>query len=136
MRSSFRGLTVRLVALAAVLWSGQMLLADHRCPLCPMQGSATLAQEVSQASMVLYGTITNAQLGGNGNGQADLQIEAIIKNNEFLGKRKVLTLPRFIPAVGAKQKWLVFCDVFKGQLDPYRGIPVQADAEMAKYLEG
>src|SRR5262249_36277524 len=30
----------------------------------------------------------------------------------------------------------VFCDVFKGKIDPYRGVPVQADSDMVKYLTG
>jgi hypothetical protein len=33
-------------------------------------------------------------------------------------------------------KLLVFCDVYKGQLDPYRGTPFKSDSRIAKYLQG
>jgi hypothetical protein len=104
-----------------------------------MQGQ-TLVGDVGQASMVLYGTFTNAVLNGNGEGggTTDLAIEAVIKKHEILGDQKKITLPRYIPPAekGAKVKFLVFCDVFKGAIDPYRGVPVAADSDMVKYLQG
>lgn len=109
------------------------------CPFCSMQGQ-TLVGDVNQASMVLYGTFTNAVLNGNneGGGTTDLAIEAVIKKHEILGDQKKITLPRYIPPAekGAKVKFLVFCDVFKGAIDPYRGVPVAADSDMVKYLQG
>jgi hypothetical protein len=33
-------------------------------------------------------------------------------------------------------KYLVFCDVFKGNIDPYRGVAVKADSDMPRYLKG
>ena len=112
---------------------------SEACPFCSMQGQ-TLEGDVGQASMVLYGTFTNAQLNGNGEGggTTDLVIESVIKKHEILGDQKKITLPRYIPPAekGAKVKFLVFCDVFKGAIDPYRGVPVAADSDMVKYLEG
>lgn len=113
--------------------------ASAECPFCSMQGQ-TLVGDVGQASMVLYGTFTNAVLNGNGEGggTTDLAIEAVIKKHEILGDQKKITLPRYIPPAekGAKVKFLVFCDVFKGAIDPYRGVPVAADSDMVKYLQG
>jgi hypothetical protein len=103
-----------------------------------MQGQ-TLMGDVNQATMVLYGTFTNAKLdaGSDGQGTTDLTIEAVLKKHESLGDRKVITLPRYVPTEkNSKVKFLVFCDVFKGKIDPYRGIPVQADSDMVKYLRG
>jgi hypothetical protein len=109
------------------------------CPFCSMQGQ-TLVGDINAASMVLYGTFTNAQLNGSGEGggTTDLAIEAVIKKHEILGDQKKITLPRYIPPAekGAKVKFLVFCDVFKGAIDPYRGVPVAADSDMVKYLQG
>jgi hypothetical protein len=129
----------RSIAVFAVLLAGIWLATPALpCPFCSMQGQ-TLIGDVNQASMVLYGTFANAKLSGGdlGQGTTDLQIEAVIKKHEILGDKKVVTLPRYIPTdANSKVKFLVFCDVFKGKIDPYRGIPVQADSDMVKYLQG
>src|SRR5437016_5568449 len=86
------------------------------CPFCSMQGQ-TLTDEVKQASMVVYGTLSNAKLDPNGDfgqGTTDLTVEAIVKKHEILGDKKVLTLPRYVPSDNNKAKFLIFCDVFKG----------------------
>ena len=130
-----RRLVLSFAALAAAFWSAAPARA---CPFCSMQGQ-TLINDVSQASMVLYGTFTNARLdpGGDGGGTTDFQIDAVIKKHEILGDKKLITLPRYVPSdKNSKTKFLVFCDVFKGKIDPYRGVPVQADSDMVKYLKG
>jgi hypothetical protein len=124
-----------LIALGALLCLALPLPA---CPFCSMQGQ-TLIGDVNQASMVLYGTFTNSRLDGGelGQGSTDLKIEAVIKSHEILGDRKEITLPRYVPSdKNSKTKFLVFCDVFKGKIDPYRGVPVQADSDMVAYLKG
>lgn len=106
------------------------------CPGCQQQGPI-LSAEIAQASMVLYGTFTNATPGvDEGQGSSDFQIEAVIKKHDILGDKKVITLPRYVPNEDPKIKFLVFCDVFKGKVDPYIGTPVQADCDMVKYIKG
>jgi len=101
-----------------------------------MQGQ-TLTGDVGQASMVLYGTLKDARLNNDGTGSTDLQIEAIVKKHDILGDKKVLTLPRYVPADDKNpKKFLIFCDVFKGKVDPYRGVPVEANSDIVKYLTG
>lgn len=118
-------LALLALSVAAPLWA---------CPFCTMQGQ-TLTGEVAQASLVLYGTLANAK--EEGEGSTDLVIDSVVKDNEILGKRKVITLSRYVPpAAEAKYKYLVFCDVFKGKIDPYRGVAVKADSDMPKYLKG
>jgi len=123
----------------ALFLGAETCRASFACPFCSMQGQ-TLIGDVNQASMVLYGVFTNAKLDPNGDGTqgtTDLVIEKVIKKNDILGDRKVLTLPRYVPVDSkSKQKFLVFCDVFKGKIDPYRGVPVPADSDMVKYLTG
>ena len=110
------------------------------CPFCGMQGQ-TLTQEVDQASMVLYGTLSNPRQKGNplgdlGDGTTDLILEKIIKSHKMIAGKKVVTLPRYVPVVGKeKVKFLIFCDVFKDKIDPYRGMPVKG-GDMPAYLEG
>jgi hypothetical protein len=126
------------VMMALLAGAGLALPAQvHACPFCSMQGQ-TLVGDIGQASMVLYGSFTNAVPGADeGQGSTDLQIDAIIKTDPILGDKKVITLPRYVPTdKNAKVKFLVFCDVFKGKIDPYRGVPVQADSDIVKYLKG
>jgi hypothetical protein len=105
------------------------------CPFCTMQGQ-TLTTEIGQASMVLYGTLQNAKLDANGGeGHTDLVVESVIKDNDIRHGKKVITLDRYVPDDG-KTKFLVFCDVFKDKVDPYRGMQVKADSDIAKYLQG
>jgi hypothetical protein len=101
-----------------------------------MQGQ-TLVADVNQASMVLVGTFTNARMGENfGEGSTDLVIESVVKKHDILGDKKVLTVSRYVPSEDKKYKFLVLCDVFKGKVDPYRGVPVKPDCDIAGYIAG
>jgi hypothetical protein len=126
----------RLCPVAIAFWTWASLPAPvPACPFCSMQGQ-TLTGEVNQASMVLFGTLTNAQLGAGGAGTTDLKVEAVIKKNDILGAKKVVTLPRYVPTENDKTKFLIFCDVYNGKIDPYRGFPVKKDIDIVKYLQG
>jgi len=106
------------------------------CPFCGAQGP-TLTQEVNQASMVLYGTFKNARAGNPGDfagGTTDLVIEKVIKPHKIVENKNRITLDKYVPTVG-NTKFVIFCDVFKGKIDPYRGMPVKGD-DMPAYLEG
>jgi hypothetical protein len=98
-----------------------------------MQGK-TLTGEVDQASMVLYGKLTER------NETADtthLAVEAVIKDHKFRAGRKTLTLKRYVdPETAEKFHFLIFCDIFKDSLDPYRGVPVKKDSDLPRYLKG
>src|SRR3989440_2666521 len=126
------------VALALALTLAPAELASA-CPFCSAQGT-TLTTDAGQASMILYGTLSNARLDPTGQteGSTDLNVETVVKNNEFLGDKKVITLPKYIPPVDKDKpaRYVVFCDVFKGKLDPYRGIPVDPGSRLVPYLQG
>jgi hypothetical protein len=108
------------------------------CPFCGMQGQ-TLTQEVDQAAMVLYGSLTNARPGPAGEfdkGETDLVLEKVIKSHKSIEGKKKVTLPRYVPTKGSEDtRYLIFCDIFRDKIDPYRGMPVKG-GDMPKYLEG
>jgi hypothetical protein len=135
MAGTLRRLTPLLIAvLAWACWP----TAAPACPFCGMSGQ-TLTGDVNQASMVLYGTLANAKLDPNNDlgGTTELHIEAVIKKHEILGDQKVVILPRYVPTdKNGKAPFLIFCDVFKGKIDPYRGIPVTDGSDIVKYLQG
>ncbi len=139
------GLPRRVLLLPIVFLAGVLLTAPgSACPFCGMQGP-TLTGEVGQAKMVLYGALTNPnQQANNGDGSTNLVVETAIKN-ELVGKKgdplaagnKVVRLDRYLPPQeGDKYRYLVYCDVFKGKIDPYRVQPALKDSDMAKYLLG
>jgi len=111
------------------------------CPFCGMQGQ-TLTQEVDQAALVLYGKMKNARLANPGleGGVTDLELDPIhgvIKPHDWVKDKKVVAIPRYVPTdKNEATRFLIFCDVFRGKLDPYRGLPVKAGDEVPKYLKG
>ena len=104
------------------------------CPFCTMQGK-TLTGEVADASMVLYGKLGNANEKAE---TTDIAVETIIKDNEVRGKRMTLTLNRFIDLemTGKNDRYIVFCDLFRGKIDPYRGLALKAGSKLPEYLRG
>jgi hypothetical protein len=89
--------------------------------------------------MILFGRLTNARLDPKdvNAGTTDLVIETVVKPHDILAGRKVITLPRYLPQDKDNEyKFLVFCDVYKGQIDPYRGVAVKPDSRIADYLKG
>jgi hypothetical protein len=125
---------VFLAAGAVIFFSGAK--ADC-CPFCNGSDGKTLTTVASEASLVLFGKLSNARVDPKDAyaGQTDMEIETVVKSHEILAGRKVITLPRYLPP-DPEYKYLVICDVYKGQLDPYRGEPVKRDSRIATYIKG
>src|SRR5579864_2080414 len=128
-----------LVALVALTFGGATLSMGKCCPFCSQDKIPTLAGDYNQAPMVLVGTFTNAKVA---DGTTDFVIDQVLKTHDFLkgpkvktvkGK-KVITLPKYLPQI--KNQFVIFCDIFKDQIDPYRGVEVQAGSELVDYLKG
>lgn len=105
----------------------------------------TLTQDAQQATVVLVGTLANAKKGENGNdGTTDVIIETVLKTHEFLGKevrtdsagKKVLTIKRYVPQEHKKYKYLILCDVSGNAIEPWRGVAVGVDCDIASYING
>jgi hypothetical protein len=123
-----------LFAAAAVLAVTPLALA---CPFCAQQKGPTLLGDYKQAAIVLVGKFANARLDANSgleNGTTDFVIEETLKDNPILKGKMTITLPRYIPPT--KSKYVLFCDVFKGKIDPYRLAEVQPGSDLVRYLKG
>jgi len=110
------------------------------CSLCAGQNRQTLRQDLEQAKLVLYGTVANPRFlpqGAPGAGVTEFRIARVIKDDPSLGGQKVIELPRYVPVPDPRDppKFVVFCDIVNGKLDPSRGRPVSSPA-MLDYLEG
>jgi hypothetical protein len=142
MARHFRCLAL-LLSIFAACW---FTAPAPACPFCNQQGQ-TLTGEINQAALALYGTLSNpredTKTGGAFGGTTDLNIELVVKGHPILANPKVvpnpkvLVLKRYLPLEPAgKFKYLVFADVFKDDIDPYRALPVKSDSDLAAYLKG
>ena len=128
----------RLAPPSALLLLAAASAPAPACPFCSMQGQ-TLGGEVAGADMVLFGSLTNANDAAQ---TTDLVLDAVVKKNAVLddlaktvGGKKELTLPKYLPPeVAGQNKFLVFCNVFKKEIDPYRGMAVPPGSDMVEYL--
>src|SRR5260370_42109213 len=96
------------------------------CSLCGLnaQQAPTIRQEAAQptARVVVIGT---AQDRAGVAAASDLHISQVLRSDPFLGERKVIALPRYVPSDARNpSRVLVFCDVFQDKLHPLRGIPL------------
>ncbi len=127
-----------LFALLTLTFSKAALSMGFCCPFCSQDKVPPLAGDYNQALMVLVGNFTNAKIG---DGTTDFVVDQVLKPHDFLKGPKVrtvkgkqvITMPRYIKA---ETKFLLFCDVFKDQIDPYRGVEVQDGSELVGYLKG
>ncbi len=103
------------------------------CPFCDSVSTPTILEDFREADLIVLGRLEKAQLKDFA-GTTDLVIEAVLKDHAFLKDKKTITLPMYIQRT--EFKFLVFCHVYKGNLDPYRGISVKSDADVLSYLRG
>lgn len=112
------------------------------CPFCVGQGE-TLSGEVKQASLVLFGKLGEATPDTNSSGfsagSTQMTVEMIVKSHpeKPITPNTNLKLDRYLPLEGDKEdRALVFCDWFKGRVQPYKVVSVKANSDLPKYLKG
>jgi hypothetical protein len=114
--------------MVALLW---LVQPGYTCSLCGFRLAPTFRQEANQPNsrMILFGTLANPELKGT-EGKTDLNITQVLRSDPWLKNRKVISIPRYVPVTDPKNPphYLVFCDIFMNQLDPYRGVPLKTDA--------
>jgi hypothetical protein len=116
-----------------------LLAAAGLAPACGfIEGASavpTLRQGATQSELVLYGTLNDPRHDAGGD-STTLAIETVLKAHPALEGRKTLRLPRHIPIEDPRHPphCLVFCDVYRGQIDPFRMVP--ATRAVIEYLKG
>jgi hypothetical protein len=116
--------------------------AAAACSLCNpnIQQTSTFREDAAQARMILYGTVVKSALtgggGGPGNGVSDFTIKTVLKSDPYLRGKTSLQIPRYVPVDrNDPPKYLLFCDLYQGQPDVFRGLPVKSEAA-AVYVKG
>jgi hypothetical protein len=99
--------------------------------------AATLRQDADSARFIVYGYLSNPRLDPSGGGSVTLHIERVLKNDPFLANRQAVELPRYVPVQNPKQppRFVVFCELVNGKIDPYRGTPAKSP-QLVDYLRG
>jgi hypothetical protein len=101
----------------------------HSCSLCgaSLRQAPTFREEgaLETARIIFIGTAENSDATA---GTTDLRISELLRSDPALGGTKVVKLSRWLP-VDPKNpaRFLVFCDIFKGKFDPFRGVPLKSD---------
>ena len=135
---------MRIRNLVGVLLVLMLPVAAWPCSLCnpDMKQTATFRQDAAQAKFIVYGVVTRSAFqstpgGLGGSGTSQVEIKAALKPDDFLKGKSVLDVPRYVPVTDPKDppKYLLFCDVFQGKLDVFRGTPIKSEAA-ASYVKG
>ena len=131
----FIGMT--LACLSAILAGSSLAAACSLCGAGNFFQMKTMREDAGQAKLLLFGTLANPRLNAAGGGATDLRIEAVLKKHDALGDKTSIEIPRYLPFSDPKDppRFLVFCDVYEGKLDAWRGVPVKT-AAAADYVKG
>jgi hypothetical protein len=109
-----------------------LIARPEAAPACSLCGAAlrqapTFRQEAAldTARIILVGTAENPQLA---NRTTDLRIVEVLRSDPILKNKKVISVKQYLPISDPKNppRFLVFCDVYKGELDPFRGVPLKS----------
>lgn len=117
---------------------GVLLALPGAVPACSLCGAAlrqapTFRQEAAldTAKVILIGTAENPQFNSR---TTDLRITDVLRSDSALKDKKVISVKQYLPVSDPKNppRYLVFCDVYKGEFDPFRGVPLKS-ADSADY---
>jgi len=129
---------------AALVAAAALPCLTNACSLCDssLRARNTLREELEQAKVVLYGTIANPQFNRKpgappGSGTTEFHVLRAILDDPARGGRGTVEVAKYLPVPDPANppKFVLFCSVKNGQLDPYHGRFVQSDA-LLSYLAG
>jgi hypothetical protein len=130
-------------ALVCLTWAA-LPCSTVACSLCDASFRArnTLREELDQAKLVLYGTLANPQFNAKpgappGSGTTEFHVGRAVLDDPVRGGRNTVEVAKYLPVPDPANppKFVLFCSVKNGQLDPYHGRFVKSEA-MLPYLSG
>lgn len=122
-----------------LLLMGLLFAVSGTAPACSLCGAGlrqapTFRKEAGMetARIILVGAAENPQLA---NRTTDLRITDVLRSDPALKDKKVITVKQYLPVSDPKNppRYLVFCDIYKGEFDPFRGVPLKS-ADSVDYV--
>src|SRR4051794_36603079 len=108
-----------ILASLFLLFSSPLARASHAlCPFCEGVNTPTLLEDFKESELILFGRLENPQLKDFSDGTTDLVIEEVIKSHPLIKGKTKVSIPRYVQRTDLK--FLVFCRVYKDNLDPFR----------------
>jgi hypothetical protein len=103
------------------------------CPFCAAEGQ-TFTTELKQAQMVVVARPISADMDKD---TSEIEIETAIKDDPARGKKTRFTLTKYIDPMplGTKGKFILFCEMYKGKLDAYRGMFIKDGSKLPAYCQ-
>ena len=126
MRRAFFGL---FALVCGLVFSG----VAPACPFCQENKGKTLVGDFKEADMVVLGKFVKTRPGKDLEFESDLKIVDVLKPHPFLKGKEIVTLPKYQTSTNL---FLVYMDLYKGELDAYRGIEIAGKTELVEYLKG
>jgi len=124
----------RRILLAALLAVPSWVAVSHSCEFCQAEKGPTLADDYSQAALVLLvHTEKPSVYEGNNNYTTEVIIDQVIKDHDIIKGKKSITIPK---RADAGLQFIVFCDVYKEKINAHRGVVVEPKSDLLKYFEG
>src|SRR3954470_1548122 len=120
-------ITLLALAIATTAWA---------CPFCTQQGK-TLTDEVTQpqTDLVLYGKLHKSDSKKE---TSEIDVEKFLKDDKRRPKGSRVTVKKYLDPelLSAKDRLLLFCEIYKGEIDAYRGLVVKDGSTLPAYIEG
>jgi len=122
-----------------MLLIGLLISVPESAPACSLCGAAlrqapTFRQEAAleTARIILVGTAENPQIASR---TTDLRIAEVLRSDPAFKDKNVISVKQYLPVSDPKNppRYLVFCDIYKGELDPFRGVPLKS-ADSIEYV--
>jgi hypothetical protein len=115
--------------LLAASWPGKGMAY----PCCVGGLDETFRESAAAAGLIVYGSVAPIE---NEKEASDCFVAGLLKSHRIARGKKVVRLSRLIEAPDRNNppSFLLFCDVVKGKVDPFRGVP--ASPAVVGYLRG
>jgi hypothetical protein len=114
------------------------LSSARACSLCgaSLRQAPTFRQEAAldSARVILIGVAENPKLNG-ASGTTDLRIQDVLRSDPALKDKKIISVERYLQVSDPKNppRYLVFCDLYEGKFDAFRGVPLKS-ADSVNYV--